>query len=191
VARFKRVHFIDWRLWRQDILGSKAHAQMLHKIGILSRGSWVKSWPVWMRSGNRSRQENSNGGRSGGCSHEHRNRVDAANTSRAKLHTGRSRTTRWHWICASGCGMKSTGCWANLLTFKSALIVLGEKHGGSRHPGLHALQRAQPVTLHTTCGVRGDARRASRERLQESLRRIQCLSFGQRRDCRFHSTAGS
>src|SRR5207245_161085 len=38
VARFTESVSFDWRLWRQDIAGSKAHATMLQKIGLLSRG---------------------------------------------------------------------------------------------------------------------------------------------------------
>ena len=37
VARFTQSVSFDWRLWRQDILGSMAHATMLRKIGVLSR----------------------------------------------------------------------------------------------------------------------------------------------------------
>src|SRR5437763_9927845 len=37
VAQFTESISFDWRLWRQDIAGSKAHAAMLHKVGLLSR----------------------------------------------------------------------------------------------------------------------------------------------------------
>jgi argininosuccinate lyase len=37
VAQFTQSISFDWRLWRQDILGSKAHATMLQKAGLLSR----------------------------------------------------------------------------------------------------------------------------------------------------------
>src|SRR5258708_3426868 len=36
-ARFTESVSFDRRLWRADILGSKAHAIMLHKAGLLSR----------------------------------------------------------------------------------------------------------------------------------------------------------
>src|SRR5436190_17103235 len=36
VAQFTESISFDWRLWRQDILGSMAHAAMLQKIGILT-----------------------------------------------------------------------------------------------------------------------------------------------------------
>src|SRR6476646_6026494 len=37
VAQFTESISFDWRLWRQDIMGSIAHASMLEKIGILTR----------------------------------------------------------------------------------------------------------------------------------------------------------
>ena len=38
VARFTQSVSFDWRLWEHDILGSLAHAAMLKKIGVLTRG---------------------------------------------------------------------------------------------------------------------------------------------------------
>src|SRR5208337_2114588 len=37
VGQFTESVSFDWRLWRQDLAGSKAHAAMLQKIGVLSR----------------------------------------------------------------------------------------------------------------------------------------------------------
>src|SRR6476661_6663099 len=37
VARFTESISFDWRLWRHDILGSRAHAAMLRKIGVLTQ----------------------------------------------------------------------------------------------------------------------------------------------------------
>src|ERR1700730_5079853 len=37
VAQFTESISFDWRLWRQDLLGSMAHATMLQKIGLLTR----------------------------------------------------------------------------------------------------------------------------------------------------------
>src|SRR5438128_10259069 len=36
-AHFSQSISFDWRLWRHDILGSIAHAHMLHKIGVLTK----------------------------------------------------------------------------------------------------------------------------------------------------------
>src|SRR3989454_6376680 len=37
VAQFTQSISFDWRLWRHDIRGSRAHAAMLRKIGVLTR----------------------------------------------------------------------------------------------------------------------------------------------------------
>src|SRR5258708_26837592 len=37
VARFTESISFDWRLWKEDIAGSVAHATMLHKIGLLTK----------------------------------------------------------------------------------------------------------------------------------------------------------
>src|SRR6266487_3770143 len=37
VAQFTESISFDWRLWRQDIQGSIAHATMLQKIGVLTK----------------------------------------------------------------------------------------------------------------------------------------------------------
>ena len=37
VAKFTESISFDWRLWRHDILGSMAHAEMLHIIGVLKK----------------------------------------------------------------------------------------------------------------------------------------------------------
>ena len=37
VARFTESVSFDWRLWRQDIRGSRAHAAMLKQAGLLRR----------------------------------------------------------------------------------------------------------------------------------------------------------
>src|SRR2546423_8137837 len=37
VAAFTESISFDWRLWKQDIMGSIAHATMLEKIGVLTK----------------------------------------------------------------------------------------------------------------------------------------------------------
>ncbi len=47
VARFTESISFDWRLWRQDVRGSRAHATMLHKIGLLSRAELNAAFTKW------------------------------------------------------------------------------------------------------------------------------------------------
>src|SRR2546428_11087919 len=37
VAQYTESISFDWRLWRQDIQGSQAHATMLQKVGLINR----------------------------------------------------------------------------------------------------------------------------------------------------------
>ena len=37
VAQFTESISFDWRLWQHDLLGSMAHAEMLRKIGVLTK----------------------------------------------------------------------------------------------------------------------------------------------------------
>src|SRR5689334_14314074 len=41
-AQFTQSISFDWRLWRHDIRGSRAHASMLHKIGLLTRAELLE-----------------------------------------------------------------------------------------------------------------------------------------------------
>ena len=41
VAKFTESVSFDWRMWRQDILGSIVHATMLRKIGVLTKAEQV------------------------------------------------------------------------------------------------------------------------------------------------------
>src|SRR5579863_3444433 len=41
-AQFSQSISFDWRLWEQDILGSLAHAAMLHKIGLLTKAEFFE-----------------------------------------------------------------------------------------------------------------------------------------------------
>ena len=41
-TQFTQSVSFDWRLWEQDILGSLAHAAMLHKIGLLTQSEFFE-----------------------------------------------------------------------------------------------------------------------------------------------------
>src|SRR5882762_3783547 len=92
VAQFTQSISFDWRLWRHDILGSRAHAAMLCRIGVLTRpelkaiNQGLDQIEKQIRTGKfRWRPE---------LEDVHMN-IEAELTSRvpaaAKLHTGRSR----------------------------------------------------------------------------------------------------
>jgi len=179
VARFSESISFDWRLWRQDILGSKAHAQMLHKIGILSRrelgeivagldalGKQIEAGKFKWRADLEDVHMN--------IETELTRRTPAG----AKLHTGRSRNDQVALDMRLWLRDEVNGLLGELADLQSALIVLGEKHAEVVIPGYTHLQRAQPVYLahHLLAYVEMLAR--DRERLQESLRRINVCPLG-------------
>ena len=146
VARFTESISFDWRLWRQDILGSMAHASMLCKVGLLSA---------------RERDEIVAGLESIGKEIEqgkfqwkpeledvHMN-IEAELTRRvpagAKLHTGRSRNDQVALDLRFWLRGEMVGFIADIRNLQSSLLHLAEANAGVLIPGYTHLQRAQPV----------------------------------------------
>ena len=148
VAAFTQSVSFDWRLWRQDILGSIAHATMLRKIGLLTRAEHA----AIVRGLEAIGQEIAAGRFRWKPELEdvHMN-IEAELTRRApagaKLHTARSRNDQvaldmrlWlrDEIFALACDLRS---------LQSALVELGERNASVLIPGYTHLQRAQPVSV--------------------------------------------
>ncbi|MDE3065942.1 MAG: argininosuccinate lyase [Verrucomicrobiota bacterium] len=148
VARFAESISFDRRLWRHDILGSMAHAQMLHKIGVLTRkelravvrgldaiGREVRAgefrWRVELED-------------------VHMN-IEADLTRRvpagAKLHTGRSRNDQVALDVRLWLRDEITALLGEIADLQRALVLLGENNADVLIPGYTHLQRAQPVYL--------------------------------------------
>ncbi len=148
VAQFTESISFDWRLWRQDIRGSTAHARMLRKIGVLSPSELAA-----IEKGLREIAGEIEQGRFGWkmeLEDVHMN-IEAELTRRvpagAKLHTGRSRNDQVAldlrlWLRDEGSGLLE-----EIRQLQTALIRLAERHPGVIIPGYTHLQRAQPVYL--------------------------------------------
>lgn len=146
VARFSESISFDWRLWRQDIAGSKAHAAMLRRIGVLS-ASELKSIVqgldqiaaeiaagrfVWKES----------------LEDVHMN-IEAELTRRvpagAKLHTARSRNDQVALDVRLWLRDEIDALMGEMVQLQGALVGLGERNPEVIIPGYTHLQRAQPV----------------------------------------------
>ena len=148
VAQFTESISFDWRLWRHDILGSMAHAEMLHKIGVLKKnelhaivrgldaiGKEIKSgkfkWKPELED-------------------VHMN-IEAELTQRvpagAKLHTARSRNDQVALDVRMWLRDEITLLLGEIADLQRALVSLGEKNADVLIPGYTHLQRAQPVYL--------------------------------------------
>src|SRR6266705_2062674 len=148
VAQFTQSISFDWRLWRHDIRGSRAHAAMLCKIGVLSRSELraieqgLDAIERKIAAGKfRWRPE---------LEDVHMN-IEAELTRRipagAKLHTGRSRNDQVAldmrlWLIDDIDSLSE-----EIRSLQRALVQLGEREKEVIIPGYTHLQRAQPVYL--------------------------------------------
>jgi argininosuccinate lyase len=138
---------VDWRLYRQDIRGSIAHARALRNAGILTAEefdqieSGLRMIEAEIAAGTFPFRED--------LEDVHMN-IEAELTRRigaagAKLHTARSRNDQvaldFRLYLIESCGAINAG----IRGFQRSLVGLGERHAGAVIPGYTHLQRAQPV----------------------------------------------
>jgi argininosuccinate lyase len=179
VAQFTESISFDWRLWRQDILGSRAHATMLRKIGVLSSSE--------LRAILRGLDEIASAIAEGKflwrpeLEDVHMN-IESDLTRRvpagAKLHTGRSRNDQVAldmrlWLrdeCAELLG--------ELRRLQSALVQLGEREKEVVIPGYTHLQRAQPVYLAHHLLAYVEMFQRDHERIQQCRQRLNVCPLG-------------
>ncbi len=146
VAQFTESISFDWRLWRHDILGSMAHAEMLHKIGVLKRSELH----AIIRGLDTIGREIAAGTFQWKPELEdvHMN-IEAELTRRvpagAKLHTARSRNDQVALDVRLWLRDEITALLREIAGLQRALVSLGEKNAGVLIPGYTHLQRAQPV----------------------------------------------
>ena len=148
VAQFTESVSFDQRLWRHDILGSLVHADMLQKIGVLSRAErnaivhGLKTIAREIEQG-RFRWK-------AGLEDVHMN-LEAELTRRvpagAKLHTARSRNDQVALDVRLWLRDEIVLLLGEIADLQRALVSLGEKNADVLIPGYTHLQRAQPVYL--------------------------------------------
>jgi argininosuccinate lyase len=148
VAAFSESISFDWRLWKHDIMGSMAHATMLHKIGLLTSAEHkailaglegiakdiAEGRLKWKRE----------------LEDVHMN-IEAELTKRvpagARLHTGRSRNDQVALDLRLWLRDEIVELGNELQSLQLALVMLGDRHADVLIPGYTHLQRAQPVYL--------------------------------------------
>src|SRR5438105_10617794 len=146
VAGFTESISFDWRLWQQDILGSKAHAAMLQRIGVLTRrelsdiNRGLDGIARDIKTGKfRWRPE---------LEDVHMN-IEAELTRRvpagAKLHTGRSRNDQVALDMRLWLREEILGLAQEIRSLQRAMVELGTREIPVVIPGYTHLQRAQPV----------------------------------------------
>jgi argininosuccinate lyase len=146
VAQFTESISFDWRLWRHDILGSKAHATMLRQIGVLTKADLS----AILKGLDAIAKEITAGKFKWKPELEdvHMN-IEAELTKRvpvgAKLHTGRSRNDQVALDMRLWVRDEIAALVGEIIDLQRALVELGEKNSDVLIPGYTHLQRAQPV----------------------------------------------
>src|SRR5436190_21779673 len=146
VAAFSESISFDHRLWRQDIVGSIAHATMLAKVGILTK----TERDAIVRGLEDIGQEIADGKFKWKSELEdvHMN-IEAELTRRvpagAKLHTARSRNDQVALDMRMWLREEIFELAAEIRLLQMALAELGEENADLLIPGYTHLQRAQPV----------------------------------------------
>jgi argininosuccinate lyase len=179
VARFTESISFDWRLWRQDIAGSIAHATMLRQVGCLTH----QELRAIIRGLDAIGKEIEAGRFRWQAELEdvHMN-IEAALTDRvpagAKLHTGRSRNDQVALDMRLWLREQITELQREIRLLQRALVRLGEREREVIIPGYTHMQRAQPVYLahHLLAFVEMLARDA--QRLQECFARVNFCPLG-------------
>lgn len=146
VARFTESISFDWRLWEQDIRGSKAHARMLRKIGILTASelgdivAGLDQIAEEIQSGRFKWSED--------LEDVHMN-IEAELTKRfaagAKLHTSRSRNDQVALDVRLWLRDQIDGLAEDLRNLQRAFVDIASRFPEVIIPGYTHLQRAQPV----------------------------------------------
>ncbi len=179
VAQFTASVQFDWRLWRHDILGSKAHATMLEKAGLLTHPelsailAGLDQITKEIEAGKfRWKSE---------LEDVHMN-IEAELTRRvpagAKLHTGRSRNDQVALDMRLWLRDETVPLLKEISQLQLALVEFGDKDLDVIIPGYTHLQRAQPVYLAHHLLAYVEMLERDRQRLQQSLGRLNVCPLG-------------
>jgi argininosuccinate lyase len=145
-AQFTQSVSFDWRLWEQDILGSLAHAAMLHKIGLLTQAEFFEIENALDQIGQEITADRFQW--KAELEDVHMN-IEAELTrlapAGAKLHTARSRNDQIALDMRLWLRDEIIELSGDVRSLQRVLVSLGEKNAGVIIPGYTHLQRAQPV----------------------------------------------
>jgi argininosuccinate lyase len=174
----RSVHF-DHRLARHDLDGSRAHAAVLLKAGVLSR----KEAAAIRRGLDQIEKEIAQGKFRWKESLEdvHMN-IESALTARvpagAKLHTGRSRNDQVATDLRLWIRETIQGDLAGMTALQKALVGIGQKYREVILPGYTHLQRGQPVLLAHHLLAYVEMLERDKGRLKDAGRRAEVLPLG-------------
>ncbi|MBL9136730.1 MAG: argininosuccinate lyase [Verrucomicrobiales bacterium] len=179
VAAFSESISFDWRLWRQDIRGSMAHARMLARIGILTAKErdeilhGLESIASDIERGSfdwKSELED-----------VHMN-IEAELTRRApagaKLHTARSRNDQVALDMRLWVRDEISAVDEELRDLQRSLVELGAREPEVLIPGYTHLQRGQPVAFAHHLLAYVEMLERDRQRFRDAARRANVCPLG-------------
>lgn len=174
----RSVHF-DQRLARHDLEGSRAHAAVLAKAGVLTRREAAA-----IRKGLDQIERDISAGKfrwKESLEDVHMN-IEAALTARvpagAKLHTGRSRNDQVATDLRLWIRETIQGDLAAITQLQRALVGLGQRNRDVILPGYTHLQRGQPVLLAHHLLAYVEMLERDKGRLKDAARRAEVLPLG-------------
>jgi argininosuccinate lyase len=192
VAQFTESISFDHRLWKQDIMGSIAHATMLEKIGVLTKAERIAIVNGLEKIGD----EIQKGAFEWKPELEdvHMN-IESALTARvpagAKLHTARSRNDQVALDVRMWLRDEMVELLREIQDLQRAMVELAEKNESVIIPGYTHLQRAQPVLFAHHLLAYCEMLERDRGRMEDCFYPAERLSPRQRSDRRKHLAAGS
>ena len=179
VQQFGRSVHYDHRLYREDIAGSRAHAAMLRKIGILSAGEFkaidrhLQGILADIESGKFVWQDR--------LEDVHMN-IEAALTARtpagARLHTGRSRNDQVATDMRLWLKTRIVEDRSDIARLQRALVNFASQNASILIPGYTHLQRAQPVYLAHHLLAYVEMLERDRGRLADCGKRLDLMPLG-------------
>jgi argininosuccinate lyase len=173
------IHF-DMRLYRHDIAGSKAHAKMLAKVGLIS-GAELEQILTGLTEIEAEIESNTFVFRSE-LEDIHMNiekgLVEKVGQAGEKLHTARSRNDQVTLDMRLYLREESQHLIGLLSGLQKGFVQLAREHLGLLMPGYTHMQRAQPVLLSHHLLAYFEMFNRDKERLSDCLKRINVLPLG-------------
>ncbi len=170
----------DRRLFRHDILGSIAHARMLAKVGLLTRGEARR-----IEAGLRSIQREIEAGRFrfDNADEDIHLAIERRLTAKigaagGKLHTARSRNDQVALDMRLFMRDELAEVMSLLRALRSSVLAVAEVHAETVMPGYTHLQRAQPVSLAHHVLAYVEMLDRDRQRFAQALERTAVMPLG-------------
>jgi argininosuccinate lyase len=171
---------VDTALWKYDIAGSLAHAQMLREEGLLTAGDFAK-----IKKGLHAVEKDIAAGRiSMPIELEDIHMVIEADLVRRvgdagrKLHTGRSRNDQIALDLRLWARDVVEDLSAGIAKLQTSFIALAERQGGVVFPAYTHLQRAQPIVLGHALLAYVEMLQRDAERLADARKRVNVCPLG-------------